>query len=117
MGRPDRTQTRQTTRDVEIGGVVVPAGEAIAAVVASACHDESRVSHPERFDVFRTDGAAAAFGFGGHYCSGHWFARHQVRIALEVLFERFPSIALADGFVPEFVGWEFRAPVALPVVV
>ena len=114
---PIGTQTRQTTRDVEIGGVVVPAGEAIAAVVASACHDESRVSRPEEFDVFRTDGAPAAFGFGGHYCSGHWFARHQVRIALEVLFERFPTITLAEGVVPEFVGWEFRAPVALPVVV
>jgi cytochrome P450 len=112
---PIGTQTRQTTRDVEIGGVVVPAGEAIAAVVASACHDESRVAHPETFDVFRTDGAPAAFGFGSHYCSGHWFARHQVRIALEVLLTRFPDMALVDGYVPEFVGWEFRAPTALPV--
>lgn len=114
---PIGTQTRQTTRDVEIGGVVVPAGQAIAAVVASACHDETRVSHPERFDVFRDDGDHAAFGFGSHYCSGHWFARHQIRIALEVLFDRFPRLALAPGVVPEFVGWEFRAPTALPVVV
>jgi cytochrome P450 len=112
---PIGTQTRQTTRDVEIGGVVVPAGEPIAAVVASACHDESRVARPERFDIFRTDGAPAAFGFGGHYCSGHWFARHQVRIALEVLLTRFPDIALVDGYEPSFVGWEFRAPTALPV--
>lgn len=112
---PIGTQTRQTTCDVEIGGVVVPAGQAIAAVVASACHDESRVADPARFDIFRTDGAHAAFGFGSHYCSGHWFARHQVRIALEVLLTRFPDIALVEGYVPEFVGWEFRAPTALPV--
>jgi cytochrome P450 len=114
---PIGTQTRQTTRDVEIGGAVVPAGQAIAAVVASACHDERRVRRPEQFDVFRDDGEHAAFGFGSHHCSGHWFARHQIRIALEVLLDRFPRLALAPGVVPEFVGWEFRAPTALPVTV
>ncbi|MGD9701413.1 MAG: cytochrome P450 [Acidimicrobiia bacterium] len=112
---PIGTQTRQATRDVELGGVTVPAGQTIAAVVASACRDESRYREPDRFDVFRSETEHAAFGFGNHYCTGHWFARHQVRIALDVLLAELPALRFVDGFVPSFVGWEFRAPTALPV--
>lgn len=113
---PIGTQTRQATVDVELAGAIIPAGDAVAAVVASACRDESRFPDPDEFDIFRPEFETGAFGFGSHYCSGHWFARHQVRIALEVLLERVPHLQLADGFVPSFVGWEFRAPTALPVV-
>ena len=34
----------------------------------------------------------------------------------EVLLERIPQMRLPDGFKPTFVGWEFRAPTALPAV-
>jgi len=113
---PIGTQTRQATVDVELADAVIPAGDAVAAVVASACRDESRFTDPDAFDIFRPDFETGAFGFGSHYCTGHWFARHQVRIALEILLERIPQLRLAEGFVPSFVGWEFRAPTALPVV-
>jgi len=113
---PIGTQTRQATVDVRLAGAVIPAGDAVAAVVASACRDETRFPDPDRFDIFRPEFETGAFGFGSHYCSGHWFARHQVRIALEVLLERIPQLQLAEGFVPSFIGWEFRAPTALPVV-
>ncbi len=113
---PIGTQTRQATVDVELAGALIPAGDAVAAVVASACRDETRVPNPDEFDLFRTQTETAAFGFGSHYCTGHWFARHQIRIAIEVLVERIPDLQLPAGFVPSFVGWEFRAPTALPVV-
>ncbi len=113
---PIGTQTRQATTDVEIAGATILAGDAVAAVVASACRDESKFANPDEFDLFRTESETAAFGFGSHYCTGHWFARHQIRIALEVLLERIPQMQLPDGFVPTFVGWEFRAPTSLPAV-
>ena len=113
---PIGTQTRQATVDVEVAGAIIPNGDAVAAVVASACRDESKFPEPDEFDIFRTEAESGAFGFGSHYCTGHWFARHQIRIALEVLIERLPQLRLPDGFVPTFVGWEFRAPTALPAV-
>jgi cytochrome P450 len=112
---PIGTQTRQTTAEVDVGGVRIPAGVAVAAVVASACHDERRFEDPERFDITRADLEHAAFGFGSHYCTGHWFARQQIRIALEVLLAAAPGIRLADGATPELRGWEFRAPTTLDV--
>jgi len=113
---PIGTQTRQATVDVEVAGAIIPRGDAVAAVVASVCRDEGKFAHPDEFDMFRTEVETGAFGFGSHYCTGHWFARHQIRIALEVLIEQLPQLRLPDGFVPTFVGWEFRAPTALPAV-
>ncbi len=112
---PIGTQTRQTTAPVELGGAAIPADQAVAAVVASACHDEGRYERPDVFDLFRAETEHAAFGFGAHFCSGHWFARQQIRIALEELLDRLPGLRYAPGFTPEFRGWEFRAPVALHV--
>jgi cytochrome P450 len=83
------------------------------AVRASANRDEDVYAGPDRFDLHRPVPQQAAFGFGKHFCSGHAFSRHQIRIALEVLLRRFPGIR-PDGAVP-FFGWEFRAPASLPV--
>jgi cytochrome P450 len=46
-------------------------------------------------------------------CSGHAFARQQIRIAVEVLVGRFPGLAADPARPPVFRGWEFRAPTTL----
>lgn len=53
---PIGTQTRQTTRPIELGGVTIPAGAPVAALVSSASRDESRFSDPDRFDINRDEG-------------------------------------------------------------
>lgn len=111
---PIGTQTRQTTRETELAGVTIPAGAPVAALVSSASRDESRFTDPDRFDIHRAQGSHAAFGFGHHFCSGRFFAREQMCLALRLLLERFPHISLKDG-PPVFRGWEFRAPVSLDV--
>lgn len=111
---PIGTQTRQTTRAVELSGVTIPAGAPIAALLSSASRDESRFPDPDRFDIHRDDGNHAAFGFGHHFCSGRFFSREQMCLALRLLLERFPRLAL-EGDPPVFRGWEFRAPVSLNV--
>ncbi len=112
---PIGTQTRETTQEVEIAGVTIPAGQAVAAVLASASHCESRFTNPGRFDIHRSEGAHAAFGFGHHFCAGRWFARQQITVALRSLIENQPEMALRDRGPVQFTGWEFRAPVALDV--
>lgn len=112
---PIGTQTRQTTRDVELGGAIIPAGAAVGAVVSSASRDETRFSDPDRYNLYRDEGPHAAFGFGQHFCSGRWFAQAQMAVALRVLIERTRKIALDPRNQPQFRGWEFRAPTSLPV--
>jgi aromatic O-demethylase, cytochrome P450 subunit len=128
---PIGTQLRTAVRDVDLGGVTIPAGAAVAAVLASANRDDSIFPDPDTFDLYRhvrTTGQAvgqaardqskgqAGFGFGRHFCSGHSFARHQMRIAVEVLLQAHPALALADDRPVRFRGWEFRAPAELNVV-
>jgi cytochrome P450 len=114
---PIGTQIRTTRADVEIGGVVVPAGAAVAGLLGSANRDADVFDDPDRFDLHRDPQSLrrsqSAFGFGKHFCSGHAFARHQIRIAFEVLVERFPHLAAATDRPPTFRGWEFRAPTEL----
>lgn len=112
---PIGTQTRQATRDVELGGAVIPAGATVGALVSSASRDEQRFSDPDRFNIHRREGPHAAFGFGHHFCSGRWFARDQVIIALRVLLEQTRRIHLVADRMPAFRGWEFRAPTSLDV--
>jgi cytochrome P450 len=50
-----------------------------------------------------------------HFCVGHDFSRALIRIALELLLQRFPWLALDPDRPPEFRGWEFRAPRRLDV--
>jgi cytochrome P450 len=112
---PIGTQLRSTTEDVEIGGTMIPAGEPVALVIASANRDEGRFADPDRFDLHRPKQQHAAFGFGRHFCSGHAFARQQETIALRKLFERLPDVRLDPDRPPVLRGWEFRAPAHLHV--
>ena len=113
---PIGTQTRRALRDVELGGVVVPAGANLGLLVSSANRDED-VWGPtaDAFDLFRPRRNHAAFGFGPHFCSGHHFSRVQMRIAIQRLFERLPGLRLDPERPPVFSGWEFRAPSHLHV--
>lgn len=113
---PIGTQTRNARVEVELGGVRIPAGAPVAAVLASACHDQEQFRDPGRFDIHREEGSHAAFGFGHHFCAGRWFSTAQMQIALRVLLERLPRLALDPAHKVEFRGWEFRAPVALRVL-
>jgi cytochrome P450 len=112
---PIGTQLRSTSRDVEVGGTSIPAGEPVALVIASANRDERRYAEPDRFDIHRERIQHAAFGFGRHFCSGHAFARRQEAIALRRLFERLPDVRLDAERPPVLRGWEFRAPTHLHV--
>jgi cytochrome P450 len=110
---PIGTATRNVQRDTDFGGVTIPAGSVVAAVLASANRDPDRFADPDRFDIHRDRKGAATFAFGAHFCAGKWFARAQMVIMLQVLLDAMPNLRLTAP-VP-FRGWEFRAPTALHV--
>jgi cytochrome P450 len=110
---PIGTQIRATTRDIEIGGVMIPAGHTVSAVLASANRDEAVFADPDRFDIDRTETGLASFGFGAHFCAGKWLALAQMELAIRILLETFEEISLDPDQPYEFFGWEFRAPTTL----
>jgi cytochrome P450 len=110
---PIGTQMRQTTEAVPLGGVTIPAGVPVAAILSSASRDERRYADPDAFDIHRMETGHAAYGFGSHFCAGRWFAQRLMPLLLRPLLERLPDLKLVPEKMPVFRGWEFRAPTSL----
>ena len=101
MESPAQGLFRKTTREIELGGVMLPKGARIMVHFASANRDELQFGEPDRFDVRRPDvGRHLAFGKGIHFCIGAALARLELRIALEILFDRLPGLRLSSRLQP-----------------
>lgn len=86
---------RYATRDVELHGVPIRAGDAVVVWLGSANRDEDVFDDPYRFDIRRRPNKHIAFGIGPHYCVGHSVARVTLRVFFAELLSRFTDIALA----------------------
>lgn len=87
---------RTATRDAELAGTRIRAGDKVTTWFVSGNRDESAFEAPERFDVGRTPNRHMAFGPGGiHHCMGAHLARLEIRIVFEELLARSAVIELA----------------------
>jgi cytochrome P450 len=85
---------RTATKDAELGGQQIKAGERVVMWYASSNRDESRYEDPDRFDARRTT-EHQAFGAGGrHFCLGTALARLELRILFEETLKRFPEMEI-----------------------
>jgi cytochrome P450 len=86
---------RTATRDTELAGQRIQAGEKVVMWYVSSNRDESRYEDPDRFDVTRNT-EHQAFGAGGrHFCLGTALARLELRILFEETLARYPAMELA----------------------
>lgn len=81
--------------DIEVGGVTIRAGEAVAVHRVAANHDEAAFSDPDVFDVTREHNPHLGFSYGVHHCLGAQLARLELQVAFASLIVRFPHLALA----------------------
>jgi cytochrome P450 len=87
--------SRVATEDVEIGGVLIRAGEGVVALGSSANRDPEAFDHPDELDIGRGARHHVAFGFGPHQCLGQNLARTELQIVFDTLFRRVPGLRLA----------------------
>ena len=78
------------------GGVELAAGDEIGLLLAAANRCPQQFQHPDLFIANRSDAAHLSLGAGIHYCVGAHLAKLELRIALQVLFERLPTLTLAE---------------------
>jgi cytochrome P450 len=86
---------RYAPEPIEVGGVMIPAGEPVLVVTSSANRDPARFPDPDRLDLGRDASGHVAFGHGIHYCVGAPLARLEGEIAFGALLARFPGLSLA----------------------
>jgi cytochrome P450 len=114
---PISASSRLATEDTEIRGCLIPKGDTVMTIQASANRDEEVVENGEVFDVYREKAPHQSFGNGPHFCQGTHVARRAVaRIFLPVLFDRFPDLSLPDPDAVVWRGFGFRGPVTLPLL-
>jgi cytochrome P450 family 142 subfamily A polypeptide 1 len=88
---------RTATRDVELAGQTIRAGQSLLILHSSANRDETAFAAPDAFDSTRDPNPHLAFGIGTHFCLGANLARLEIRVMYEELLRRLPDIHLAPG--------------------
>ncbi|MGE0384934.1 MAG: cytochrome P450 [Gammaproteobacteria bacterium] len=94
---PTQALARTATRDVEVGGQSIKAGERVLMCWASANHDPGKFERPGEFDMHRFPNLHQAFGLGAHRCLGSTFARYEFSVAIEQVLKRMPDFRLVEG--------------------
>ncbi|MGB8362882.1 MAG: cytochrome P450 [Acidimicrobiia bacterium] len=83
---------RTATRNTELRGIPIAAGDKVVMYYISANFDEEHYPDPYRFDIRRNPTDHLAFGSGRHLCLGAWLARLEVRVTLEEMLPRLANI-------------------------
>jgi cytochrome P450 len=108
LSTPTQGMWRIVTRDVELGGVHIPAGSRLVVVYSAANRDPAVFADPDEFDPDRPElREHVAFGKGIHYCLGANLARLEGKVALEEIVRRLESFTLAESnrfdYFPSFM--------------
>lgn len=93
---------RGCTRDTDVDGNVVHAGQRVVIGTGCANRDEAFFPDGDAFDIDRPNVFDhLTFGYGPHFCPGAPQARSVARIAIVAFLDHFPpgTVRLTDGFV------------------
>ncbi len=94
---PVMTFRRTTTREVELHGQTIPAGEKVILFYPSGNRDATAFENPWTFDVARDPNHHLGFGGGGpHFCLGASLARTQLRAIFTEIYTRMPDIEVGE---------------------
>jgi cytochrome P450 len=104
---------RRAKNDVELGGQVIPGGDAVYFSIAGANHDDHHFDAPNALNVDRWPNKHLTFGAGIHRCVGSHLARVMLQVTLEEILSSMHDIKL-DGEV-EYYQAAARGPRALNI--
>ena len=106
---------RTATKDVQMHGKVIRAGDKVVTWFASGNRDPEIFENANNFDVARNPNEHMTFGRGGpHMCLGNALARIELRIMFEDLVSRIDSMEITgpiDFLRSNFVHGVKRMPV------
>ena len=92
---PLQMTKRLATRDIEIGGKQVRAGEQLLLCLGAANRDPEAFDRPDDFDIARDARTHLSFGHGMHGCLGGLLAQLQAEIAFGCLYSETARLDLA----------------------
>ncbi|XXK36145.1 cytochrome P450 [Rhodobacteraceae bacterium nBUS_22] len=95
---PNQFGNRQTSKQIELDGVLLDKDTLIHLCIGAANRDPDVFPKPDEFDIQRTNAKRhLGFSAGPHTCVGLTLARLEAKIALESFLRRFPNYTLFEG--------------------
>ena len=108
---------RYATRELQLGGATIAAGDLVTVSIAAANRDPDTFPDPDSFDVRRENaGRHLAFAGGPHVCIGMHLARLEAHTAVGRLLDRLPGLRLDPARPAAPRGLVFRKPPELHVL-
>lgn len=107
---------RVATEDTDLGDKHIRANDRVLLWFSSANRDEEVFERPYEFDVTRHPNLHLGFGAGPHFCLGGPLAKLEIKLALEVLIERYDGLEITgpvEWVQSTFVGGLKHLPVRL----
>ena len=90
---------RVTIRDVEVGGVMIPAEQPVVLANNVGDRDEAIFENPDKLDLRRANAKRTmVFGYGIHQCLGQLLTRRELVLFHRILWKRMPNLQLAIPF-------------------
>jgi cytochrome P450 len=113
---PVQLTHRLLTRDVELRGRRMKAGQLAYLARAAANRDPARFPDPDRLDLTRRDNGHVGLGLGIHYCIGAGLAKVEGQSAFTAFARRVPDLSLQEGRAPVWRtdNLQFRGMVSFP---
>jgi cytochrome P450 len=97
---PTVTPVRRATRDIELAGAPIKAGDLVACPAMTANRDPAEFAEPDHIDLAREDNRHVAFAYGPHRCLGSHLARREIVIGLEEWLARIGPFRIKEGTTP-----------------
>lgn len=97
---PVQAMARTATRDVDVRGKHIKAGDRVVLAFGSGNRDEDQYDRADEVIIDREQNRHFAFGVGIHRCLGSNLGRREVVVALQQFLAATPQFSLADQDQP-----------------
>lgn len=104
---------RCLTRDVELHGQTMKAGDFVCMAYGSGNRDDRRFPNPDVYDIARKPRGHLGFGSGVHTCIGTQIARLATRVFFETMHARMPNYERVEQELTWMPSTTFRSPLRL----
>ena len=114
---PVQGSFRGVTKDVELGGQQLKAGDMLWVGIGASNRDTSVFEHPDEMDMDRkgTVSKYVTFGAGPHTCPATTLSRLELRTVLRTLLDSFSRVELTQGLPEPKQSFNFHGPAKLHV--
>ena len=114
---PNQFAARTAVEDIELHGVVIPAGARVLLLPGAANRDADVFVDPDRYDLTRQSPGKITFGGGRHRCLGARLARLQARVALGAMAAELADYEIDQAAARRVTAAEARGFLSLPTTV